>query len=129
VPGTLRVLVVEDHHDGRESLRTLVGLWGHECRTAPDGPAGVGMALRWHPDVALVDLGLPVCDGLEVCRQVRAVLGRNVLLVAMTAYTDDGSAVRAGFDQHLTKPAHPEAIWELLDHQAGLLRREAGDDR
>jgi two-component system CheB/CheR fusion protein len=125
----LRVLVVEDNPDGCESLRTLVGLWGHECRTAPDGPAGVGMALRWHPHVALVDLGLPVCDGLEVCRQVRAVLGEDVLLVAVTAYRDDGSSVRAGFDQHLTKPADPEAIRELLDRQAGLLRWEAGDDR
>jgi two-component system CheB/CheR fusion protein len=127
--GTLRVLVVEDNSDGREALCTLVGLWGFECRSAADGPAGVKQALEWQPDVALVDLGLPGCDGLEVARQVRAALGVDVLLVALTAHNDDGSTRQTGFDWHVVKPADPEDLRRLLDSRAALVRKKVGDDR
>jgi two-component system, chemotaxis family, CheB/CheR fusion protein len=127
--GPLRVLVVEDNPDGCQSLCMLVGLWGYAYRTAPDGPAGIDMALAWGPDVALVDLGLPGCDGLEVARRVRSALGTDVLLVALTAYDDDGTTGRAGFDRHLTKPAEPAELRRLLDDQAALLRGQPGSDR
>jgi CheY-like chemotaxis protein len=114
----MRVLVVEDHADCRESLCMLVELWGYRCRAAPDGLTGVGQALDWRPHVAVVDLGLPRMDGLEVARRVRAALARNVFLVALTAYADDGTTGRAGFDRHLVKPADPDELRRLLDAQA-----------
>jgi CheY-like chemotaxis protein len=127
--GPLRVLVVEDYPDGSESLCTLVELWGHDCRTAPDGPAGVDLALAWRPNAAVIDLGLPGIDGLEVSRRLRPALGLDVLLVALAAHNDDGPSRAAGFDRHLIKPADPAVLKRLLDSQAALVRWEAGDDR
>jgi CheY-like chemotaxis protein len=91
---------------------------GHECRTAPDGSAGVDLALTWRPHAAFVDLELPGLNGLEVARRVRAALSTNVLLVALTAYADDGTTGRVGFDRHLVKPADPDELRRLLDAQA-----------
>src|SRR5262249_52886350 len=69
-----RVLIVEDNRDSRESLRWLLELWGHEVEVAEDGQRGVAKALHWKPDTAVVDIGLPLLDGYQVARQVRAAL-------------------------------------------------------
>jgi CheY-like chemotaxis protein len=100
-------LVVEDHPDTRESLKTLLGLLGHAVEVAADGVEGVERALELRPRVAVVDLGLPRLDGYQVARRLRAALGRDILLVAYTAYNDPDDRVRAlqaGFDLHLVKP-------------------------
>src|SRR5205823_357735 len=81
-----RVLVVEDNPDTRRTLRILLELRGFQVQEAPDGQEGVRQALEWHPDVAVVDIGLPVLDGYEVARRVRAALDRRTLLIALTAY-------------------------------------------
>ncbi len=112
-----RVLVVEDNPDGRETLRVLLQMWGHEVRVACDGQKGVEEALSWRPEVALVDIGLPVKDGYEVARQVRSALERDVFLVALTGYGqphDHRRAFEAGFDAHLVKPAEPEELRGLV---------------
>jgi CheY-like chemotaxis protein len=112
-----RVLVVEDNPDGRAILRTLLRMWGHLVEVAEDGAAGVRKALDWRPEVAVVDIGLPVLDGYEVARRVRAALGRDVFLIALTGYgspEDRARAFAAGFDAHLTKPARPEELHTLL---------------
>jgi signal transduction histidine kinase len=62
----LHVLVVEDNEDGRESLRELLEIWGHQVSVAGNGPEGVEMAFSVRPEVALVDIGLPGLDGNEV---------------------------------------------------------------
>ena len=69
-----RVLVIEDHPDGRESLRVLLGLWGYQVEVASDGLVGVEKALSWRPDAAIVDINLPVLDGHEAARRIRAQL-------------------------------------------------------
>lgn len=101
------VLIVEDNPDGRETLRTLLELLGYDVEVAEDGVTGVNRALSMHPDIALVDIGLPGLDGYEVARRVRAGLGRTVRLVAVTAYgqpEDRKAAFAAGFDGHIIKP-------------------------
>src|SRR5262249_46497024 len=102
-----RVLVVEDHADGREALRLLLTLFGHHVEVAADGVEGVQIGLRMRPDVALIDLNMPRLDGYGVARELRAALGPDVVLVACTAY-DHAEARRqvalAGFDAHLVKP-------------------------
>jgi CheY-like chemotaxis protein len=128
MPGTLRVLVVEDDPDDRESLCALLGRWGFECRSAPDGPAGVALASSWRPHAAFVDLGLPGFDGLAVGGRLKAGLGAFVLLVALTGHADDGSTRQARFDGHLVKPADPKVLRRLLDDRAALVRWGAGDD-
>ncbi|MFL5339214.1 MAG: response regulator [Gemmataceae bacterium] len=101
------VLVVEDNADGRETLRTLLTMLGYRVDVAADGPDGVRVALDVRPDVALIDIGLPGIDGLEVARQIRAGLDRDIVLVACTAYGDDemrGFVADADFDGYLVKP-------------------------
>ncbi len=103
----LRVLVIEDNRDGRETLRTLLELLGHQVETAADGLEGLNRALAWRPDVAVVDIGLPRLDGYQVARQIRASLGRRIVLLAHTGYgrqEDRREALLAGFDAHLVKP-------------------------
>ena len=117
-PVRLRVLVVEDNHDGRESLRDLLELWGHEVETAANGPDGVDAALASLPDVALVDIGLPGLDGNEVAQRIRAALGGDTMvLIAMTGYgqpEDRRRALQAGFDAYLVKPVDPDELARTL---------------
>jgi two-component system, sensor histidine kinase len=102
-----RILIVEDNRDGRESLCTLLQLLGHEVEVASDGLEGVRKALTWEPDVALVDIGLPLLDGYQVAQQLRSMLGNRVVLIAHTGYgrpEDRQRAFEAGFNAHLVKP-------------------------
>jgi signal transduction histidine kinase len=105
----LRIVLVEDSEDIRETTAALLALHGHTVATATDGPSGVELILQSRPDVALVDIGLPGFDGHEVAARVRAALGTGVVrLVAMTGFGQDADRQRArdaGFDDHLTKPA------------------------
>jgi CheY-like chemotaxis protein len=113
------VLVVEDNPDGRESLRLLLQLLGYQVETAKDGPEGVKKALASHPEVGLIDIGLPGFDGYEVARRLRAALGRGIVLIAHTAYRqpeDQARAREAGFDAHLGKPAELEVLTDVLNN-------------
>ncbi len=67
----LRILVVEDNPDGAESLRLLLGLYGHRAEVAGDGAAALAAARQFSPDVVLLDIGLPGMDGYEVARRLR----------------------------------------------------------
>jgi CheY-like chemotaxis protein len=117
MPPGRRILVVEDQPDARESLRLLLECWGHQVEMAADGLRGVQLALAWKPEVAIVDIGLPLLDGYEVARRLRAALGTTIRLIALTAYRspeDIRRAYAAGFDVHLAKPADPSEIRDLL---------------
>jgi signal transduction histidine kinase/ActR/RegA family two-component response regulator len=104
----LRIVLVEDNDDARDTLRALLELMGNEVEEAVDGLSGLDRIFTWRPDVALIDIGLPKLDGYEVARQVRAVAdGTSPLLVAMTGYgqpEDRNRALEAGFDVHMVKP-------------------------
>jgi two-component system CheB/CheR fusion protein len=113
-----RVLVVDDNVDTAESLALLLRLQGHEVETAHDGPAALEKAGSFHPEVVLLDIGLPGLDGYQVASRLR---GRprtaRALLVALTGYgqeEDQHLAREAGFDHHLTKPVDLPVIYELL---------------
>ncbi len=115
--GARRILIVEDNADGRESLALLLRLLGHHVVVAEDGPRGIQAALADKPQIALIDIGLPGCDGYEVARQVRAALQKGTVLVALTGHSqpeDRRRALEAGFDTHLTKPVELEALQQLL---------------
>jgi CheY-like chemotaxis protein len=113
-----RVLIVEDNPDARESLRTILELSGHEIFEAQDGPSGVEQALRWKPDTALIDIGLPRLDGYEVARRIRsAPAGRAIFLIALTGYGQPGDrrlAEEAEFDAHLVKPVDYRRLSEAI---------------
>jgi PAS domain S-box-containing protein len=114
-----RVLIVEDNDDAREMLKVLLEHEGHEVFEASDGTEGVRAASRLHPDLALVDLGLPILDGYEVARFIRRQDHQPQRLVALTGYgqsADRKRALEAGFDDHLVKPVDPDRLAELLQH-------------
>jgi CheY-like chemotaxis protein len=109
----LRILVIEDNPDGRETLCVLLELLGHQVVAASDGIAGVDKGLSWRPEVALVDIGLPGLDGYEVARRLRAALDRRIFLIAQTGYgqpEDRRRGLAAGFDVHLVKPMRLEEL-------------------
>jgi CheY-like chemotaxis protein len=114
-----RVLIVEDNDDAREMLKILLEHEGHEVFEAADGTEGVRAASRLRPDLALVDVGLPILDGYEVARFIRRQDHQPQRLVALTGYgqaADRERALEAGFDDHLVKPVDPDRLAELLQH-------------
>jgi CheY-like chemotaxis protein/two-component sensor histidine kinase len=115
---SLRVLVVDDNEDTAFATSMLMERFGHDVRTAYDGPTAVQAAIDYRPDVVLLDIGLPGLNGYEVAKRIRQhpVL-KNVVLVAMTGYgqeTDRQRSQEAGFDHHLVKPARFEQLQQIL---------------
>ncbi len=116
-----RVLLVEDNEDAREVLSLLLKLSGHSVDCASDGQEGVEKATQNRPEIALVDIGLPILDGYQVAAQTRLALGDSIFLVALTGYgqpEDRRRALDAGFDEHLTKPVEPAKLRALLERVA-----------
>ena len=123
----LRVLAVDDSYDVARTLAALLRRRGYAVESRGDGPAALDAAAAFHPEVAVLDLGLPGMDGWELARRLRALCGPGLeLIVAITGY-GDGESVRrsreAGIDRHLVKPVDPEGLLELL---AGV--RQVADD-
>jgi signal transduction histidine kinase/ActR/RegA family two-component response regulator len=111
------ILIIEDSADVRDSLQELLQSEGHRVDVASDGEQGVQSALALHPEIALVDIGLPRLDGYGVARKVRASVGDSIFLVALTGYgqpEDRSRAHEAGFDVHLTKPVEMDALDQVL---------------
>jgi signal transduction histidine kinase/ActR/RegA family two-component response regulator len=112
-----RVLVAEDIADAAEMLRMMLECMGHDVRVASDGVEAVSVATDFHPQVALLDIGMPRMDGYEAARRIRAALGSQVVLVALTGWGQEDDKRRsrdAGFDHHLTKPADPDVLENLI---------------
>ncbi len=113
-----RILVVDDDRDAAESLAMLLGFMGHEVRTANDGEAGLAAAAEFRPGLILMDIGMPVMDGHEAARRIRAEpWGREPFLVALTGWGAGDDRLRtqeAGFDRHMVKPVDPDALKELI---------------
>lgn len=117
---TLRVLLIEDSADVRETMKDLLELWGHEVLSTAEGTTGVELARAEHPDVALVDIGLPDIDGYEVANRLHQREGAP-LLIALTGYGSPEQQARAlasGFDYHFTKPINAQVLSKLLSNVA-----------
>jgi CheY-like chemotaxis protein len=114
----MRVLVVEDNPKAADGLAGLLRDAGHEIEVAADGPAAVSAAENHHPDVVLLDIGLPGLCGWEVAKALHALpADKRPLLVAVTGYGDDEDHRRSrevGIDLHLTKPVDPDRLQRLL---------------
>jgi CheY-like chemotaxis protein len=123
--GRLRVLVVDDDADTRETLARLVRAWGHEAVSAEDGLAALRAAAASPPDVVLLDLRLPRVDGYEVARRLhqRATPKRPfvITLTGSGAAEARRRAAEAGADVHLLKPADPGVLERLLGRMGQIL--------
>jgi PAS domain S-box-containing protein len=113
-----KILVADDNQDAANTLAMLLRLGGHEVHTAHGGQAALALAAAVHPEIALLDIGMPDLDGYEVARRLRAAPGGPSLkLVALTGWgqeEDKRRAQAAGFDHHLTKPVDPDRLDALL---------------
>jgi signal transduction histidine kinase/CheY-like chemotaxis protein len=118
-----RILLADDNRDAAESLAILLRLEGHDVELAHDGNSALHSFASRRPDVALLDIGMPMANGYEVARKIRAAPdGAGVLLIAITGWAQDSDKARsraAGFDHHLTKPIEPLTLIELLDGAQG----------
>jgi signal transduction histidine kinase len=109
-----RILVVDDSADCRESLAAMFELDGNDVRTAADGAAALEVAGSFQPEIVLLDIRMPVMDGYETARRLRAEpYGKLAILIALTGWGQQEHrerSRRAGFDAHLTKPLEHEAL-------------------
>ncbi len=125
-----RVLVADDNYDSATSLSILLNDAGYEIRTAGDGAQALQTAAEFRPDIALLDIGMPMLNGYEIARRIRdQPWGRDVLLIAVTGWGGPEHRQQtsaAGFDHHLIKPVDPAALTQLL---ASLLSEAAAPVR
>jgi two-component system OmpR family response regulator len=117
-PRRLRVLVVDDCADTRETIALLVDLCGHDARTARDGPAALAVAAGYRPDVVLLDVAMPGMDGWEVARRLRRDPATGqAYIVGVTGFARDAdrrSSSEAGCDEHWAKPFEVDRLGKLL---------------
>ena len=126
--GGRAVLLVDDNHDAAELLADSLRRFGHVVHVATDGPSALELVRQFTPDVALLDLGLPVMDGFELAERLRQEPRlTSTGLVAITGYGQDVDRRRsegAGFHAHLVKPVDIHALNELIhQHPFGRIGR------
>jgi two-component system cell cycle response regulator DivK len=120
---TKRILLVEDTEDNRQLLRDLLASAGYQLIEAVDGESGVALAAQHKPDLILMDIQLPVLDGYEASRRIKANPDlRTIPIIAVTSYAlsgDEAKAMEAGCDGYVAKPFSPRQllakIAELID--------------
>jgi len=118
-----RILVVEDQDDSRQIARDLLTKAGFQAIEAEDGEKAVVAALRDRPDLILMDMQLPILDGYEATRRIRANPAlQSIPIIAVTSYAlsgDEAKAITAGCNAYVAKPYSPRAllakIKEFLD--------------
>jgi signal transduction histidine kinase len=117
-PVPRRILLADDNPDAVETLACVLRLLGHEVFSAANGRSALETAASCRPDVALLDIGMPLLDGYEVARQIRAQpWGRKIMLLALTGWGQEADRRRseeAGFDSHFVKPIDLEKFAQLL---------------
>ena len=118
-PG-LRILVVDDNVDAAESIAEVLQLLGNEVRVAHDGVEALRLARETAPDLALLDIGLPVIDGYELAQRLRSE-HPSLRLVAVSGYGQDAdraATLQAGFSRHLVKPVSLQDIESVVTSAA-----------
>ena len=115
---TKRILIVEDQEDNRFILRDVLSTAGYDLIEAINGEEGVKLAQNQRPDLILMDIQLPVIDGYEATRRIKATPElRSIPIIAVTSYAlggDDVKAQAAGCDAYVAKPFSPRALLALV---------------
>jgi DNA-binding response OmpR family regulator len=97
----------------------LLSMEGHQTCTAWDGEEALAAALRFQPDVVLLDLGMPKLNGFDTARRLREQpRGREMTIIALTGWGQEEDRRRsrdAGFDGHMVKPVDFDALMSMLD--------------
>jgi two-component system cell cycle response regulator DivK len=112
------VLVVEDQPDNRAILRDLLNSAGFEVREAQSGIEGIEAAVRWQPNLILMDIQMPEMDGYEATRRIKANPATAAIpVIAVTSYALSGDELKArtaGCDDYVTKPFSPRALLAIV---------------
>ncbi len=120
-----RILLIEDNVDLALSMSRLLRILGHETATAHDGATGIQAAHDFHPELILLDIGLPGMDGFEVIRKLRQdEATKDIRVIAITGYgqeEDRHRALAAGFNDHLAKPIDQNTLVTLLQGSDGSI--------
>ena len=125
-PGLERVLLVDDNVDAASMIGEALEVLGYSVRIAHDGPSALVAAQAFKPDVALVDIGLPVMSGYELVGRLRELDSAPRTIVAVTGFgqpRDFARSREAGFDEHIVKPVSFETLCEILERSRGLRYR------
>ena len=113
-PRRSRVLIADDQESIRSLFHRVLSADGHDVVLAPDGASALAAIHRQRPDVVLLDVAMPLVDGLEVCRQLKADpatrLTPVVLVSGQTDLADRINGIEAGADEYLSKPVHPHEL-------------------
>ena len=111
---TKRILVVEDEEDNRQILRDLLATSGYEMVEAEDGEQALAAVDQHRPDLILMDIQLPIMDGYEATRRIRAnPANKRIPIIAVTSYVLSGNesmALAAGCDAYVPKPYSPREL-------------------
>jgi len=118
-PARRRILIADDNADAASSLAMFLEMAGHQARIATDGAQALALFDELQPDVALLDIAMPVVDGLAAARALRSrPAGRRLLLLALSGFGQDADRQRsadAGFDAHLVKPVDLARLQAIID--------------
>jgi two-component system KDP operon response regulator KdpE len=125
-PEEIRILVVDDERQIRRMLKTALSAHGYDIREAPSGYDSLSQTQLFHPDVIILDLGLPDLDGIEVIRRLREWTKVPIIVLTVREHEHDKiEALDAGADDYVTKPF---SMGELLARIRVALRYSAKPD-
>jgi signal transduction histidine kinase/CheY-like chemotaxis protein len=127
-PSHLRVLIVDDKWDNRQLLLAMLDPLGLDLEEAADGQQALDLWQSWQPHLILLDIRMPVLDGLEVARRIKATPhGRNTVIIAVSAGSltaeQRAAPLQAGCDDFISKPFREQEIFEKMGHHLGLRLR------
>jgi CheY-like chemotaxis protein len=108
-----RVLLVDDNADAADSLADMLRSFGHEVQVAYNAPEALRAIDAFQPQVAVLDIGLPVMDGVELATRLRDRVGSALRLFALTGYgraEDQARTAKSGFEHHFVKPVDPAVL-------------------
>lgn len=122
-----KILIVDDDRDGAASLGLLLEMCGHEPAVRYDGQAAIELLGEFRPEIALVDLSMPMVDGYELCRRIRELpWGDEPYVFALTGWMHmEDDVLEAGFDGCLLKPCSLETLQALLENPEVRSRRRS----
>ena len=121
-----KVLVVDDHRDGADSVVMLIQAWGHDAMAAYTAEQALAMAYSYQPDVVLMDLGMPGKDGFQLGKEIEA-LSPGCRIVALTGFTQADMVRRsqqAGFVDYLVKPTDPQALNAVVEEHCSEAKKD-----